>query len=817
MKKILFYTLCCFALLTMACNNDMGVTQPANSGKITLAIDASGASFTTRATVADNEAESKLEWIDVFIFNATDKSIFHHERINHSSATEPHTLALALTEDLKGKSFYVDVIANSQTLKAINDVKATITSRDALYSQIETTEYIQMTGSNLENTPTSFLMDGVAYMGSSEPSTPAAITLVASDGDLTQNVAMNVTLRRAAAKIVFNFKIKNGGNYKSFGIKDGDTYTPAGSYFIDNMKYKAMLTAEAENGKAWTNDYLRTTTEIPYGDYLKGNPATEGAAFTTIQLTTYVYCHKWDYKQNSSSSLSEIEPSVIVNLPMVDNAGNNHERNYYEIALDVVPTVDSSDVDHFALERNHYYAINATINALGGSSPQTRVELEDVKYQAYPWDETVINVGGQGDAAYLTLNTYHFEMHNESVDDYTLMYASSSEINSITLEEAYYYNKYGNRIDLANGDSTDKGVRGNINAEAAAGLNGNITVNSPLQHNGADAHKNTIRYLTFKVTNKQNLTKTFTVMQYPLIYITNQQGWYSYRSDFIASGQTEPTTYENYSSTNNIVSISYNRGTYNRNNHGARSSGGGYWGGSTNYNGNFWVSKVVNSQSSTGMSDIRSYYYNNSKQTNSLESNGNARMYHVRVTATSDEYTLGTPRITDGVTDSGEDNAKLVSPSFMIASRLGVIQMQNITYTNSSDSHVLSEMNDIFGTHCQNYVEVYVRRKSDGSSETVHLDDWRLPTKAELEIITKIQGTGTNNESIDYLLNACYYYSASGPLYNPKNEHGGGFGGSSVRPDSKGYAQYTAIRCVRDAFDSKTPPVITNTSSAQSE
>jgi hypothetical protein len=47
-------------------------------------------------------------------------------------------------------------------------------------------------------------------MGSSEPATPAAITLVASDGDLSQNVAMNVTLRRAAAKIVFNFKIAAG-------------------------------------------------------------------------------------------------------------------------------------------------------------------------------------------------------------------------------------------------------------------------------------------------------------------------------------------------------------------------------------------------------------------------------------------------------------------------------------------------------------------------------------------------------------------------------------------------------------------------------
>lgn len=780
----------------MACNNDMGVTQPANGGKITLAIDASGASFTTRATVADNEAESKLEWIDVFLFDATDKSIFHHERINHSSATEPHTLALALTEELKGKSFFMDVIANSQTLKAISNVKATITSRDVLFSQIETTEYIQMTGANRDNTPTSFLMDGVAYMGNSEPATPAAITLIASDGDLSQNVAMNVTLRRAAAKVVFNFNIATGtgANFTSFGISDGaatPAYTPAGSYFIDNMKYKAMLTAEAEEKQTWTTDYLRTTTEIPYGDYLKGNPASEGAAFTTIQLTTYVYCHKWDYTQNSSSSLSEIEPSVIVNLPMVDNDGNNHERNYYEIALDVVPTVDS-DVDHFALERNHYYAINATINALGGSSPQTRVELKDVKYEAYPWDKTIINVGGQGDAAYLTLNTYHIEMHNESVDDYTLKFASSSDIESISLEEAYYYNKYGNRIDLANGDATDKGVRGNINATAVAGLTGNITVNSPLQYNGADAHKNTIRYLTFKVTNQQNLTKTFTVMQYPLIYITNQQGWYSYRSDF-KNTDTNPTTYEYRG--DNIYSIRYSKGDY-----------------SYNSNSPFWRSKYANpitTGNNTGMSAIYYYSWGNNRvqSAGQMASADNGRMYHVRVTATSDEYTLGVPRITDGLTDSGVDNAKLVSPSFMIASRLGVVTVDNINYSNDRDNSVNPEMYNVFGNHCANYVETY-QRVENGVTKTIHLDDWRLPTKAELEIITKIQGTGNNNESIDYLLNACYYYSASGPVYNNKNNAGGGYNG--VRGDDGNYASNTSVRCVRDAYDSKTPPVITN-------
>ena len=805
MRKILFYTFGCFALLISACNSDMGVTRPTEAGKITLSFDALGASFSTRATVADNDAEAKLEWIDVFFFNEgteySNSTIVHHERIDHSSATEPHTLALKLTDEMKGKKYYVDVIANSQTLKAIttDNMKSSITNRKALYDNIETTEYIQLTGLDLNNVPSSFLMDGVAYKGNSEPQLPAAVEILATNADLSENVALNVTLRRAAAKVVFNFKIKENGNYTSFGIKDGDTYTPAGSYFIDNMKYKAMLMAESEETASWTPGYLRTTTEIPYGDYLKGNQASAGDAFNTIQLTTYVYSHKWNYEQNSSESLSEIEPSVIVNLPIVGTDGTNYERNYYEISLDVKPTVENG-IDHFALERNHYYVINATINALGGSSPQTRVELQNVKYEAYPWDEKTIAVGGEGDAAYLTLNTYHFEMHNESVDASTLKFVSSSDITSITLDEAYYYNKYGNRINLANGDDIDKAVKNQINASATAGVTGAITVTSPLQYNEADAHKNTIRYLKFTVTNSQGLKKTFTVMQYPLIYITNQRGWYSYRSDFIAEGQTSPTTYQSGGEGNDIVGVSYS-GDYSDFNRNYKYN---------NESSGFFYSKVAHD--SNQQSAAYYYFHDGWRERWYLDtgnySNNNIRMYHVRVTATSNEYTIGAPRITDGITDAGVDNAKLVSPSFMIASRLGVITssnsyssgLANVTwhYQNGNEENLNREKQAFYAKQCEMYVETY-ERTVNGKTETVILDDWRLPTAAELNIIIGLQGTSSDNTeytAIDYLLNAGYYYSASGPQYNKNRENN--------------YINMTSVRCVRDAFDSKTPPVITN-------
>ena len=76
------------------------------------------------------------------------------------------------------------------------------------------------------------------------------------------------------------------------------------------------------------------------------------------------------------------------------------------------------------------------------------------------------------------------------------------------------------------------------------------------------------------------------------------------------------------------------------------------------------------------------YYYSWSEYSNSpsvsegnLGSLNNARMYHVQITASSGKYIVGIPELdSDGFTDHGEDNAKLVSPSFMIASQLGATQ-----------------------------------------------------------------------------------------------------------------------------------------------
>ncbi|HIT46232.1 MAG TPA: hypothetical protein IAC35_00045, partial [Candidatus Cryptobacteroides merdipullorum] len=148
----------------------------------------------------------------------------------------------------------------------------------------------------------------------------------------------------------------------------------------------------------------------------------------------------------------------------------------------------------------------------------------------------------------------------------------------------------------------------------------------------------------------------------------------------------------------------------------------------------------------------------------------NSRMYHVRITATSDEYTLGRPRLDEnGLTDGDDDNAELVSPSFMIASQLGA----TLPISNSSTA----------AEQCHEYVEVFKYKDENGVEQTRHLNDWRLPTAAEINIIMLYQN---DSEVMDEVLTGDNYWSASGLINTSTGLP------SSVRSGN--------IRCIRDVY-----------------
>jgi len=730
---------CAAALLCAACINeeDMPGNKAENGNNIIINIS-SGTLPVSRATVEATGAEIAVSHIDVLLFK-TDGSKAYHERVqmNTREKTGIITLTRGSDEFEQSASYWVYLIANSSHPA---DVFSNLTDLDALRQMTETTENIHMTGlENVTGAPMTFLMDGVAYEGDSEPSDPVPVVL---NGNDTADKVLKVTLRRAAAKIVI--KISKGDKV-TFAQGTG---TEVPGYYVRNMPYTTSVIAGV-NATA----RLRIPTRNNGGYLWWTNDL--------ITVTAYTYAHQW-----GTGSDFQNKVRMVVNIPLIydeypddpDNEVQKRGDNWYQI-----PVSESK-----VLARNTYYEVTAEVNALGGVNPTKPVELKDLHYSVVDWAEEKVSVGGEEDKVqFLYVNKDEMEMHNMETDNTTLQFNSSSKV-SVRVARAYYIDKFGQE------QNVDVNTTG-ITATPDGDLTGSIKIYSPRPTN------KTIRYIELEVTNDDNVTsRKVIIKQYPLEYITNKQSWYSYRKDFKIN-DANPTTYQYAGDRVYGVGLATRNISSWNGNYEYQIASSGWYGGFSRSNG-FFTSKYAVENTSTGKSSFYYYYYNSSGNLSTSSCNEyNARLYHIVLTTSSGEYTIGRPRqILDNtsgliVTDPGEDNAKLVSPSFMIASSLSgfMVGGGNLTLDDSANSLRIAR------EHCANYVEV----AKDG---TVY-DDWRLPTRAELDIILNFQGTENSEaDAIDFLLNGNYYYHAGGRTSNPNYNVAG------AEP-----------RCVRDAFDTK--------------
>lgn len=270
---------------------------------------------------------------------------------------------------------------------------------------------------------------------------------------------------------------------------------------------------------------------------------------------------------------NETNASWSVYLPEVENNGD----------LEITVEFDNGDTGKFKvmdynyeeplamdIVRNHWYKY--TISGFAESEIQ-------VSYNTVGWEEKFIEIGSEG---FLFLNKDVIEIYNSNIDADQLKFSSSSKIKSIVLKDiykhendgtftegtldgvsAYYITKFGQKIQLG-GDpgfdfegeedalANEKLILAAISAVPVydeTGLNGGITINSPYIGHATygNSHYNTIRYLEFEVTNEQDLTATFRVMQYPPVVITNEEGYFSYRSDQkYSDDQKEASHFHNY-------------------------------------------------------------------------------------------------------------------------------------------------------------------------------------------------------------------------------------------------------------------------------
>ena len=665
---------------------------------------------------ADTDVESFVNHLDVFIFdvNGTEPGAeVYYERYQVNNAASLILNAKRSTFTA-GQKYYVYLLANSNLSKS--DFEAVESYNDLIDKKQE--DYnLHLTGLTIDGAPSYFLMDAVAFQGGSSP-------VVLNNGVSSDNTVLDAVLRRAAAKVVINIKASEKVEFKAFTIEDG---SEGGLYYLRNMPYDTYLLAEARAEEDIYTAKVRNTKKSNNA-YFSWNPTQDSK---NVSLVTYVYPNNW-----ADQSSLERETCVVMNLPLTYTDGElvkDYANCWYKIPM----------TDEQMFKRNNYYEVNIDLNRPGAISESTPVDLEDVYYSVIDWTEHNVYVGGDDKPKYLMVNKDYMEMRNIAVDATTLEFASSSPV-TITVKDIYYYNKFGVKT------TVNPTITGTTEVDSTTG---NITVNSPVPTNNA------IRYFTLVVTNEDGITREVEVAQYPLEYITNQQGWYSYRSDFATDQYPSPTTYEYRGSRRVAVNWSSNSWDY-----------------STSVQQNYFFGSKVAVQKSNGTSTL--YYYSWSQNSNSVSTNAgnlgslnNARMYHVQITASSGKYIVGIPQLdADGFTDGGADNAKLVSPSFMIASQLGA--------TQAPTSQAQAER------HCREYVEVYDPDGDPATNNAIHYDDWRLPTAAEIQIIIDFQYV--ENAAMDEVLSGRYYWSATGQIGNPQSSSSNG--------------TQSAVRCIRDAY-----------------
>lgn len=713
-------------LLLPACTQEERVeANNNNSDKISFSVSLSGIS--SRSLSESNEYT--LDWVDVFLF-ATGKDV-HYQRLYPSdwekSEADDGTIKYVtyLDADKRDYSTSFSVYAIANSSKGESEFEA-VSSLDDLKAMTEETLFYE------EVTQNHFLMDG-------------------KEENATADNDIEVTLKRAAAKIV----LKLTANVPEIR-EDGYTYT----YLINGTVRKkivnyASVTSLLEDGKSLSVSD-RELLGKEEDDYQPSGMVNEGS---TVDVVFYSYANDWNVDPNDSQSGANNRTCLLVDVPVLerkfktgeDAISIDYEHNYYKIPIDILGTNGN------ALKRNCMYVINATIKDVGQSTKDNPIVLSNLGYEVDGWEPIDINISGKDDVHFLAVNETSYEFRNAD-EDKTLKFVSSGPV-TISIDSCYYYDKMGVYQEISSTNTAsiyDESYRPTFEYDMTQNID-SIKINSTLLIN-------TPKYIVLTISNAKGDSEKVRITQYPLDYIVSRQGYQSYKDGFTV--RTDPTvrpTSNNVVLFDDFMFASY-VGEYNKSDGSAKiyrwhKTNSGY------REGNWITSPYL------------------------IESRTNAHVYEIRITQTSSQYTIGVPRIDDdGYTESSDENNKLVSPHFMLASQLGALTLK-VSVTKDGVSKQQAR------EHCQKYVEEVYREGTDGYKDTY--DDWRLPTLAELKIIAEYQAM--ENSAMDLVLGNTVngYWSAGDSYVIPKT---GSTNETKVYDSNANTTAY--IRCVRDVHQS---------------
>lgn len=760
------------ALALTACSTEEPRSQwQPERGRIYLQFP-TGNEATVQGEEAGTGSESRVETADVFIYDG--EQCLHYERLSIPQNGAPVPLSQVLATDfVVGQPYEVHVVANYRDGE---DGNASFPEEEASWpSRSELAEMVAVTSqltSRTESTLQSLLMEG-----------ETSAQLNDGTGNL---VEVTVPLTRAAVKV--SVEVTIGAPVRS----DDTAADNPGGYVETTYAFFGGTLGRLHNAA----DRVRMVAghELSLAE-LEGHLVTN-EAWTSFEVigdsrsTLSFYCYPNDW-----SGAHTIDQETFVNVdipitvrtqrytaagePLGEASVEQKSHNYYKVQLNYGQDADANN----KLLRNHLYRVRATLRTLGSSTPEVPVELDpQCTFEILDWQKITIDVNPD-DLQFLVLKRNALTMANTTQD--SVYFISTSPLDMATTKtrviEAYYFDDYGRKQQVAAGEFYPT-----LSQSDEAGYTGYLKIASATPTN------NVPKYIRISVENQQGVTDTLFVEQYPLEYFTSEQSWYSYVDDGTL-GQP------------NSSCFSYEQAPTRNSTSGDRiyaGSGGGYVIG-------FWdlqfFSMVVYSTNATnGESVIYQYYYNNpinvwwhdndwnlqlytdwsflggSPVTVNLN---NARIYHLHMTSTNGQHRLGIPQTdSNGYTVNTADNNKLVSPSLMVASQLGCTK----AWGNRSEVE----------QHCKQYVEK--------TAAGVVYDDWRLPTRAEMDVLTYYQRPGTtadpNPSVVKQTFRAYWYWCADGPYENKYGISKYDFGSESGI-DWGGYStsqNEPAVRCVRD-------------------
>lgn len=387
--------------------------------------------------IEDTPLEERVDWVDVFVFNAdADKTVFHKERIDVSSAPVYKTgeFPLQKKRDDFGKDtpYYIYLVANAS---------ADLTSAEAGVNDWSDLQALVQVDNNLHlsafvdgegkpafaSAPARFLMDGFAYVTQSAESTvpPAEMgTCLVNNSDV-EEIFLCGTIYRAAAKFIIN--IKQGANVEFqksiYDDIDGIDKTP--QYYINQLPVSTKVLPEG------ANEYYHPTTQ---------NTATQGLNSYTflwnddnsMTIIGYGYADDWSTLEYTKQT------SMVFNIPMKWDKDKSASNGREELSADNWYKIPLSKSKSF--KRNTCYTIDITISTEGAEEKEYAIELKDIEYTTQPWVTTNVGIGGY-DAAYLTLNTDLVKIYDTNIDKDQLTFTSSSPIVSIVLKDTFSHNE----------------------------------------------------------------------------------------------------------------------------------------------------------------------------------------------------------------------------------------------------------------------------------------------------------------------------------------------------------------------------------------